>query len=391
MSLKPVLLCLSGGFYLLFINQLLSFKTLYTTWYKIITRGAKASFIIAGLVWAVYFLDHFQIKSQIVAYNIFATGYVIFSLFIFYKILKINNIYSKYVFWGSFLYFLGASLTFFLNYFYSIPEFSQKFGIQLLIFTFFGIMAEALIFALIIGIKNQNNEIEKIKAIENEKLQSQKLVTLLKDQETQILNAMIEGQEIERHRLATEIHDNIGASLSALRLRFEFLEKIAQKHHPILEQIIHAKKILLETYNELRTLSHTKNNGVVPKFGLVPAIQKLLHIATSPSIKFDLKVFNFEARLSSEKEINIFRIIQELINNIIKHSMATETSISLTQEANVLNIIIEDNGQGFDFEKVKQKGMGLQQIKKRIQQLNGQLEIDSNKNMGTTIIIDIPL
>ena len=98
-----------------------------------------------------------------------------------------------------------------------------------------------------------------------------------------------------------------------------------------------------------------------------------------------------EERLENSLELSLFRMIQELIANIIKHSEATNATIQLTQHEKNLNIIVEDNGKGFNYTNTKTTGIGLQTIQKRIEHLNGKLNVDSTLGKGTTILIDVPL
>ena len=140
-------------------------------------------------------------------------------------------------------------------------------------------------------------------------------------------------------------------------------------------------------------MAHIKNSGVIAKNGLLPAVEKLVKNASVASkLTIEVQDFGLEDRLDNLLEITIFRIIQELVTNIIKHSQATSANISITNHQDSLSIIIEDNGIGFDMKKIQHKdGMGLSSIEKRVEHLEGTLEVDSTEGNGTTILIDIPL
>jgi len=148
-----------------------------------------------------------------------------------------------------------------------------------------------------------------------------------------------------------------------------------------------------EAYKKVRTISHERNSGVMAKDGLLPAIQKLARtISSNNNLQIEVQDFGLENRIANKLEITIFRIVQELVTNIVKHAHATEASISLTQHDNELNIMVEDNGKGFKVGKLKEKdGMGLGSIERRIEHLEGAMEVDSTPRRGTLINIDIPL
>jgi len=132
---------------------------------------------------------------------------------------------------------------------------------------------------------------------------------------------------------------------------------------------------------------------VIAKEGLLPAVKKHAQNASSKhGLQINVNHFGLNKRLDNTLEITLFRIIQELITNIIKHAEASKAEISLTQLDNNLNIIVEDNGLGFDSSSIATKnGLGLTNIQKRVEHLHGNLEIDSQNGQGTTIIIEIQI
>ena len=204
---------------------------------------------------------------------------------------------------------------------------------------------------------------------------------------------MIEGQEKERQRLASDLHDSVGATLSAARLQFDHINKNKDKLSTLDELFEKTGTLLDDAYNEVRSMAHLKNSGVIAKNGLLPAVEKLAKNASGTNkLKVEVQDFGLEDRLENSLEITIFRIIQELMSNVIKHADASEATISITQHKDSLNIIVEDNGRGFDAQKFQQKeGMGLSGIERRIEHLEGTLEVDSTPGNGTSVLIDIPL
>lgn len=262
---------------------------------------------------------------------------------------------------------------------------------RILLYTFIG----ALVACLVLGFLIVKNARRKEKISRQEKLiEQQKLEKALKDYELSSIDIMLEGQERERQRIANDLHDNLGSMLATLKLNFENLKmrknELRDEENKLYDR---TDELIEEAYQKVRSLAHAKNAGVFAKEGLIPAIIKLAEKMSIPG-KLQLQVipFGFNERLESTLEIAIFRSIQELTTNIIKHSQATEATIHLTHHDDTINIIIEDNGIGFDPEIDNEKdGMGLRSIQKKIEQLGGTFVIDSVNGRGTTIIIELPV
>jgi len=229
-------------------------------------------------------------------------------------------------------------------------------------------------------------------ARQEEQLKIQQIEKELKEQEINSIDLLIEGQEKERQRLAENLHDNLGGTLAALKLNLQNLQQ-NQENKNIAEKSVNNSLLLIDdAYQNVRNMAHEKSNGVVASQGLLPALKRLAHIISSDLLVLKVEHFGLENRLENSLEIRIFKIIQELVTNIIKHAKATEASISLTNHNETLNIIVEDNGKGFTTNKIsKTEGMGLETIEKRIENLRGTLEIDSYPYKGSSIIINLPL
>lgn len=218
-------------------------------------------------------------------------------------------------------------------------------------------------------------------------LEAQKVVNLLKEQELASIDAMIEGQEKERKRIAEDLHDDLGALMATINLH---LENVGSENSP--NALAKTKTLLGEAYEKIRNISHIKNAGVIANEGLVIAIENMASKISSAG-KLDIEVIapELENRLENSLELSLFRIIQELTANIIKHAEASKATIQLTAHEQNLNIIVQDNGKGFDTNKLDNGGIGLENIKKRIAHLEGNITIDSTLGKGTTILADIPL
>ena len=206
---------------------------------------------------------------------------------------------------------------------------------------------------------------------------------------------MLEGQEEERMRIATDLHDRLGSMLSTVKLLFSALdEKIDKNQEENKKQYEKANNLLDEACVEVRRVSHNLGTGMVANFGLVRAIEELCEsIDESGKMKCQLLTYGIEeAKLKLKVEVGIYRIVQELFNNVIKHSKAKKLTVQLNALEEELSITVEDDGVGFDPVKVRQKGgMGLNNLEQRAQNLGGTLHIDSRKGKGTTTIIELPI
>ena len=250
-----------------------------------------------------------------------------------------------------------------------------------------GLFGATLVIAFLVL---KNNRKRRIIAQQNEKIEKQHVEKLLKEQELIGINAMLEGQEKEREKIAEELHDTIGSSLATLKLYIESLDEVKGNgdYHKLHQKASH---LLEETYDDVRKIAHSKSAGVLIKKGLVPAV-KSMALKISEAQRIDIQVIGtgLEDRLENSVEIAVFRTIQELLSNAVKHSGASEVVVQITQHDDILNIIVEDDGLGFDPNNT-QWGMGYTSIQNRMDNLNGELTIDSSTGNGTTVILNVPV
>lgn len=202
----------------------------------------------------------------------------------------------------------------------------------------------------------------------------------------QRLSFIIEGQENERTRISKELHDGIVQDLTALKLNFDLLSKDS-----IDEKRQEFSSYIKKTADEVRNLSYQMMPITLKEKGLENALIELFERNLLPlNIDFEVNVIGITDRLESKLETSIYRIVQELVNNIIKHSKATEVSCMVKKNEATINLIIEDNGVGFDLENVK-SGIGLNSLKSRVDFLNGEIQFESNNEKGLLAYIQIPL
>ncbi|WP_163400999.1 tetratricopeptide repeat-containing sensor histidine kinase [Flavobacterium fluviatile] len=207
-----------------------------------------------------------------------------------------------------------------------------------------------------------------------------------------IINASIDGQESERKKVALFLHDTISASLSSAGMH---LNVFLSQHNTVPDEIIKTKFILDETHDKVRDLSHDLLPTLLVRFGLLYALDDLCEKYSNSTLHFEYQnTISSKKRYAEKFETRLYFIISELLNNIIKHSEATRAEVSLSETENHKELIIEitDNGKGFDINDFNfVEGFGLNQIKARINNLNGQFKVKSKINEGTSIKITVPL
>lgn len=252
-----------------------------------------------------------------------------------------------------------------------------------------------LIVTLIIGLLFYKNLQKKKKIRDREyEMQRQKLENVLKEQELAGIDAMIEGQEKERQRIANDLHDNLGSLLATIRLHFQNMkikkDRLKEEEDRMMKQ---TDDLIDEAYQQVRSMAHAKHAGVPAREGLLPAIKNFARkVSVSNQLVINVEDQGMNERLENTLEIAIFRMVQELVTNIIKHANAKNATIYLTDYEDSINIMVEDDGQGFDFGKIKPKeGMGVHSIQKRVEYMDGEIDFDSTPGKGTTVNITIPI
>ena len=229
--------------------------------------------------------------------------------------------------------------------------------------------------------------IQKELNLQQEENAKQKITDMMKDHKLSVIERYQEGQDEERSRLSREIHDGIGSDLAGIKIAFEHY---TENHKDELQ----SKRIANAINNacvDVRSLSHQLHPLSFSKIGFTSFLTDFIDQITKKS-KLDIQTYFFPEedidKLPAELLADAYRIVQELINNILKHAEATKADVQLTKHEDHLNIVITDNGKGFI--KNKKQGIGLRNIKERLQKIKGTLDIDSGSSHGTSITIDIP-
>jgi signal transduction histidine kinase len=201
---------------------------------------------------------------------------------------------------------------------------------------------------------------------------------------------VVEAQETERSRLARELHDETGQALTSILLGLKPLEE-ALADKPARVALAELREHVVGALQNVRRLAVELRPAVLDDFGLVPALERLMDsFAEQTDIRVDFRSALGEARLPSEVETTLYRVVQESLTNIVKHANAHNVSVSLARRRSVVAAVIEDDGVGFDLRAVRREGIGLLGMRERLALLDGRLEIESRPGAGTTIVAEVP-
>ena len=227
-----------------------------------------------------------------------------------------------------------------------------------------------------------------------EQVAQMKLEEAVSQQELDRAYAYIDGRDEERQRIGQDLHDRLGSMLSMAKMKFTTLDsKMETFQAENREQFEKGAELLDQAVDELRQISYNLQSGVIAKFGLKAQLEATAEdLRDTGQLKVELSTHGLQERLSSKLEIQIYRIIQELVNNVVKHAKAKKLSLQVNRFDGMANVMVEDDGQGFDLERAMlDGGMGLKNVESRVNKLDGEMKIDSAKGRGTTVMIDIPI
>ena len=224
-----------------------------------------------------------------------------------------------------------------------------------------------------------------------QRLTEEKLFNLNQKQKLIAADYMVQGQEEERKRIAKDLHDGLGGLLATARLQLQNLQDETDKISNM-SLVSKAEQLINDAYSEVRRIAHNMMPNALANLGLRAAIKDLAdHINATKEIFVETQLMAGEQKMPEKTQIILFRIIQEALNNVIKHAKATQAIIQLAENNDSYHLTIEDNGIGFELsDDVKLQGMGIRSIESRSKFLNADLHIDSQKGKGTTYDIVVP-
>jgi signal transduction histidine kinase len=206
------------------------------------------------------------------------------------------------------------------------------------------------------------------------------------------LRRVVAAQELERRRLARELHDETGQALTSILLGLSAVET-ARNEAELAEAIGSLRELAVSTLQDVRRLAVELRPKALDDFGLVPALKRLGQSVREAS-SLDVQV---EARLGAERlppeaETSVYRIVQEALTNVVRHAEARHVSVVVTRKNASVSVVIEDDGKGFDPERADESGgVGLLGMRERVQLLDGTLAVESSPGAGTTLVLDLPV
>ncbi len=229
----------------------------------------------------------------------------------------------------------------------------------------------------------KRNKMKEKARLQNAVMEQQELAT----------KAIIETEEKERQRIARDLHDSVGQMMGAAKINLSVIESELNSNNPTLQKrLSNIINIVDDSVRELRAISHNMMPNGLLKNSLAFAIRDFIDKLDHQSLQIHLYTSGLDKRIDINIETVFYRVIQECVNNVIKHSKANRLDISITNEAECINATIEDNGVGFDAnDATKFDGIGLKNIISRVSYLKGSVDFDSAPGRGTVVAIFVPL
>ncbi|MCW3118125.1 MAG: hypothetical protein JWM28_2207, partial [Chitinophagaceae bacterium] len=227
-------------------------------------------------------------------------------------------------------------------------------------------------------------------AKQQDEMQQQRIRELEKDKQLVAVDSLLKGQEEERSRLAKDLHDGLGGLLSGVKFSLRNMKDnliVTPDNMAVFERSL---DMIDGAIKELRRVAHNMMPEILTKFGLDEALKEYCNtINAAKLLTVKYQSLGMQARLEKSIEIIIYRIVQELLNNTLKHAAATEAFVQLIREGTRLSVVIEDNGKGFDAGLIENnKGAGLANVRSRVDYLKGQLDIHAEPGKGTLVNIE---
>jgi signal transduction histidine kinase len=202
---------------------------------------------------------------------------------------------------------------------------------------------------------------------------------------------VVEGQELERARLARALHDETGQALTSILLGLKPLEQTADSDEAR-AAVASVRELVVSTLQDVRRLAVELRPTALDDFGLVSAVERLVETFREQSgLRVDLEARLGDERLPRDSETALYRVVQEALTNIIKHAQAGRVSILLQRKGNAVVAMIEDDGSGFDAGETRDDALGLIGMRERVALVSGRLQIESSVGAGTTVVAEVPL
>jgi len=255
----------------------------------------------------------------------------------------------------------------------------------------FALIAATVFLLFLIYFFRKRLQYQNTIAQQREALQKQEITELTQKNKMLAMNSLIEGQEAERLRIAKDLHDSLGGLLSSVKAHFTIIQNEIEQLEK-LNVTERTNQLIDEACLEVRRISHNMMPHALSISGLEGALEDTAAYMRSLQYNVTLDIHHLPEDIESTKQVTIYRLIQEVLSNITKHAQAKNVLIQLFGHDDKIHLIIEDDGQGFDYEEAISKGgLGIKSVNSRVEFLDGTIEWDSVQAKGTTITIIIPL
>lgn len=377
-----IMQCLGIMFYMRFMQKFLDTRQKYPFLYKLYNGGI---ILLLGAMISFTFLHYFT--SAFAMQNLVENAtkvllLVMVLIFLVYSIRHWNDKLLRYLFWGNLLLFIFSLLSQLAvmeeNVFRNFPGiFSSA-----LFYYEMGLFLELVFFLMGLNYKNQRRLIAETKERETLKAQNQ-----LKEYEKEL--AVLKAQQQERERISADMHDELGAGMTAIRLMSEIARNKMKENTPV--EIDRISSSANEVLNKMNAIIWSMNSGNDTVDNLVSYIRSYAY-EYFDGTPVDCRVITPEEipakELSGDRRRNIFLCVKETLNNILKHSGASAVVITV-HTGNTLRLTIQDNGKGIDLQKLRQFGNGLKNITRRMESIGGRFEIENDN--GTITTLELPL
>jgi two-component system, NarL family, sensor histidine kinase DevS len=205
------------------------------------------------------------------------------------------------------------------------------------------------------------------------------------------LRRVVDAQELERARLARELHDETGQALTSILLGLKHLDEVIETDDGR-EATAALRELVVTTLQDVRRLAVELRPSALDDFGLVPAIERLAGtVAEQSELVVDLEARLGDQRLPAEAETALYRIVQEALTNVVKHASAGRVSITLVRKEGFAVVVVEDDGRGFELEATRAGSLGFVGMRERVELVGGRLRVESTPGAGTTIVAEVPV
>jgi signal transduction histidine kinase len=223
------------------------------------------------------------------------------------------------------------------------------------------------------------------------------LRAVVEDELSQVLRRTVTDQEVERQRIARELHDTLGQSLTMLQLGLQAMGQDVSADHRLQQRLVGMKELATNIGKEVSRLAWEIRPTAIDDLGIQAAIESLLESWSQTSlVKYELHLSPRESRLPKAVETTLYRVLQETLTNVVRHAEAHKVGVILNISEGVATMIVEDDGRGFDangpdFERTPARRLGLLGIRERLALVGGALEIESSPGKGTTLFVRISI